>query len=107
MAIEALEGIILMLIKNHLADLVKQAIAAAQNANALPAFPMPDVFVERPQKKEWGDFASSAPLKLARDAKRAPLQIAQAIAAHVPSDETVAKVEASAPGFVNFTLSDA
>ena len=96
-----------MLIKNHLADLVKQAITAAQNANALPAFPMPDVFVERPQKKEWGDFATSAPLKLVRDVKRAPLQIAQAIAAHVPPDETVAKVAASAPGFVNFTLSDA
>jgi arginyl-tRNA synthetase len=96
-----------MLIKNHLANLVKQAITHAQNANALPAFPMPDVFVERPQKKEWGDFATSLPLKLARDAKRAPLQIAQEIAAHVPRDETVAKVEASALGFVNFTLSDA
>lgn len=96
-----------MFIKNHLADLVKQAISAAQNANALPAFPMPDVFVERPQKKEWGDFATAAPLKLARAAKRAPLQIAQTIAAHIPPDETLAKVEASAPGFVNFTLSDA
>lgn len=96
-----------MQIKNHLAALVKQAISAAQNAHALPAFSMPDVFVERPQKKEWGDFATAAPLKLARAAKRAPLQIAQAIAAHIPPDETIAKVEVSAPGFVNFTLSAA
>ncbi|MBI5034088.1 MAG: arginine--tRNA ligase [Chloroflexi bacterium] len=96
-----------MLIKNHLAGLVKQAIVAAQTAGALPAFAMPDVFVERPQRKEWGDFSTSAPLKLARDAKRAPLQIAQVIAAHVPSDEAVAKVDASAPGFVNFTLNGA
>lgn len=96
-----------MQIKNHLVALVKQALSAAQNAHALPTFPMPDVFVERPQKKEWGDFATAAPLKLARDAKRAPLQIAQAIAAHIPPDETIAKVEASAPGFVNFTLSAA
>jgi arginyl-tRNA synthetase len=94
-------------IKHHLAELVKQAIAKAQTAGELPAFALPDVFVERPQKKEWGDFATSLPLKLAREAKRAPIQIAQVIAAHVPSDETVAKVEASAPGFVNFTLSDA
>ncbi len=96
-----------MLIKNHLAELVKQALAAAQNANALAAFPLPEVFVERPQKKEWGDWATAAPLKLARAAKRAPLQIAQAIAAHIPPDEAVAQVTASAPGFVNFVLSDA
>ncbi len=96
-----------MQIKNHLAELVKQAIVAAQNANALPAFPLPSVFVERPQKKEWGDFATSIPLKLAREAKRPPLQMAQAIAAHIPADETIARVEACAPGFVNFTLSDA
>lgn len=96
-----------MLIKNHLATLVKQAIAAAQNAGALPAFALPDVFVERPQRKEFGDFSTSLPLKLAKEAKRAPLQIAQIIAAHVPADEAVAHVDASAPGFVNFKLSDA
>lgn len=96
-----------MLIKNHLAELVRQAIVAAQAAGALPTFATPDIFVERPQRKEWGDFSTSLPLKLARDAKRAPLQIAQVIAAHVPADETVAKVDASAPGFVNFTLNGA
>ena len=93
-----------MLIKNRLAELVKQAIVAAQADGALPAFAMPDVFVERPQRQDWGDFSTSVSLKLARDAKRAPLQIAQAIAAHVPADESVAKVDASAPGFVNFIL---
>jgi len=96
-----------MLIRNHLADLVKQASVRAQNAGALPAFDLPAVFVERPQKKEWGDFSTSLPLKLARAARRAPLQIAQAIVAHMPSDDAVAQVTASAPGFVNFILSDA
>jgi len=96
-----------MLIKNQLAELVKQAIARAQTAGALPAFPTPAVFVERPQKKEWGDFSTALPLKLARAAQRAPLQIAQALAAHVPPDDAVGRVEARAPGFVNFTLSDA
>lgn len=96
-----------MLIKNHLAELVKQAILAAQTAGALPAFPMPEVFVERPQRKEFGDFSTSLPLKLAKEAKRAPLQIAQTIAKHVVTDETIVRVDATAPGFVNFKLSDA
>ncbi len=105
-----------MLIKNHLAELVRQAIVNAQNAGALAAFALPDVFIERPAKKEWGDYATSLPLKLAREvadpatlsgAKRAPLQIAQAIAAHFPRDQAVARVDAAAPGFVNIVLSDA
>jgi arginyl-tRNA synthetase len=96
-----------MLIKNHLAALVKDAIIAAQNSGALPAFALPDVYIERPQRKELGDYSCSQPLKLAREAKRAPLQIAQAIAAHFPSDQAIAKVEGVAPGFVNITLSDA
>jgi len=96
-----------MLVKNQLADLVKQAIQNAQNAGALPAFDLPEVFIERPQKKEWGDFATSLPLKLARDAKRAPLQIAQTMVAHFPASDAVARVEPSAPGFVNIVLSDA
>ncbi len=94
-----------MQIKNHLAELVKQAILNAQNAGALATFAMPETFVERPQRKEYGDFSTSLPLKLAREAKRAPLQIAQAIAAHVPQDDAVAQVTATAPGFVNFVLS--
>jgi arginyl-tRNA synthetase len=96
-----------MLIKNHLAALVKQAITRAQNAGALPTFSLSEVLIERPQRKEWGDFATAAPLKLAREARRAPMQIAQAIVAHLPPDEAIATVEASAPGFVNFRLSDA
>ena len=96
-----------MLIKNHLAALVKDAIIAAQNSGALPAFALPDVYIERPQRKELGDYSCSQPLKLAREAKRAPLQIAQAIAAHFPHDQAIAKVEGASPGFVNITLSDA
>ncbi|HEX7587300.1 MAG TPA: arginine--tRNA ligase, partial [Anaerolineae bacterium] len=96
-----------MLIKNQLAELVKQSIQNAQAAGALPMFELPEVFIERPQKKEWGDFATSLPLKLARDAKRAPLQIAQTLAAHFPANDAVARVEPSAPGFVNIILSDA
>ena len=96
-----------MLIKSHLAALVKQAITNAQTAGALPTFDVPDAPIERPPKKEWGDYATALPLKLARPAKRAPLQIAQAIAVHFPPDDAVARVEPSAPGFVNLTLNDA
>src|SRR5512143_675438 len=96
-----------MRIKSHLAELANQAIQSAQKAGALPDFPVPEVIIERPQKKEWGDFATALPLKLARQARRAPIQIAQAMVAHFPQDPVVARTEAAAPGFVNISLSDA
>ncbi len=96
-----------MQIKRRLAELVRQAALNAQQAGALAAFAVPDIAIERPQRKEWGDFATALPLKLARQAKRAPVQIAQVMAAHFPKDETISKVEAAPPGFVNITLSDA
>lgn len=95
-----------MKIQKHLAELVKRAASNAQQAGALAPFVVPEVAIDRPQKKEWGDFATPLPLKLAREAKRAPLQIAQVLAAHFPSDPAVARVEAAPPGFVNMTLSN-
>jgi arginyl-tRNA synthetase len=96
-----------MQIKNQLAAIIRQAITSAQEAGALPPFPMPDVTIERPQRKEWGDFATALALRLAREAKRPPVQIAQALAAHFPSSSMVAKVQTAPPGFLNMTLSDA
>ncbi|MDO8603883.1 MAG: hypothetical protein Q7K40_00490, partial [bacterium] len=43
-----------------------QAAASAQQAGKLPAVALPEVYLERPQKPEHGDYASSLPLKLAR-----------------------------------------
>lgn len=92
------------MIRNHIAQLTYNAIKVAQQAGDLPNFDIPQVIIERPQKSEWGDFSSSLPLKLASVAKRAPLQIAQTIAKHVPADPALGRVDAVAPGFVNFTL---
>lgn len=96
-----------MLIKNHLAELVRVAIQNAQSAGALPAFEVPVVPIERAAKPEYGDYATALPLKLARDAKRAPLLIAQSIAAHFPQDHAVSTAEAAPPGFINLKLSEA
>jgi arginyl-tRNA synthetase len=92
------------MIRNTLAELVRNAMLAAQNAGELPAFEIPPVEIARPPKPEMGDFSSSLPLKLAAVAKRAPLQIAQSIAKHFPAHAAIEKVETAAPGFVNLTL---
>ena len=95
---------------------VRQAIQSAwQRAQAdLPApadaIDVP-VDIERPADTTRGDFASTIALKLAKPYRRAPLQIAQAIAAHVATTATdpqspIAAVEVAPPGFLNIHLAD-
>ncbi|MCC7355979.1 MAG: arginine--tRNA ligase [Anaerolineae bacterium] len=84
-----------------------QAAQDAQRAGALPPFDLPPLSVERPKQASHGDYASAAALSLARPARKAPLQIAQAIAQHIPPTDMLGKVEAVPPGFINLTLSDA
>ncbi|MHB1004556.1 MAG: arginine--tRNA ligase [Chloroflexota bacterium] len=94
------------LIREQVAALLTRAVEAAQSDGSLPAFATPEVPVERPQNTDHGDFASTLPLKLARAARMNPAAIANALLAHMPPAEFVAKVEIADPGFINFTLND-
>ncbi len=95
------------MIRQRLRKLIYNAILSAQTAGDLPAFDVPDVPIDRPQRPELGDYSSSVALKLASVARRAPLQIAQTIARHLESEPALARVEVVAPGFVNFRLAPA
>jgi arginyl-tRNA synthetase len=79
---------------------------------ALSADGVPPVEVERPAKPEHGDLATSVALKLARPLRRAPLDIARAIAAEVDLASTdprspIATVDVAPPGFINVRVADA
>lgn len=97
-------------------DLIEQrltdALESAQRQGILPAATAdgvalkPDgVALERPQNPDHGDFASSMPLRLAKQMRMAPLKIAEAIAPLVDATEPVASVSAAPPGFLNISFS--
>jgi arginyl-tRNA synthetase len=70
------------------------------------------IAIERPGDISHGDFASNVALKLAKPYRRPPMQLAQAIAAHVATTATdpssvISAVEVAPPGFLNIRLSDA
>lgn len=94
------------MLKDTIADIIKQAVAGAQEAGKLPAVTLPDINIERPQNPGHGDYASSISLKLARAVGTSPLNIASEIASFVrPSDE-IERITVAPPGFINFTLKD-
>jgi arginyl-tRNA synthetase len=98
---------------------VRQAIDAAwQRAQAdLPAVddaasatPVA-IMIEHPSDPTFGDFASNLAMKLAKPYRKAPMEIAKAIAAHVVTtatdpDSLIASVDVAPPGFLNVRLAD-
>ena len=94
-----------MMIKDKIAELLRQAADEAQKRNLLPPLAMPEIVVERPQNPEHGDYASPLALKLARAARVNPLTIAQSLASLIQIPRGVERIAVAPPGFINFTLS--
>jgi arginyl-tRNA synthetase len=94
------------MLRDNIAQLIADALRAAQAADDLPEFEPPPVDIDRPRSQEHGDYTSNIAMRSAKLARKAPLQIAEAIARHVPTSEFVGRVAVAPPGFVNITLAD-
>lgn len=93
-----------MTIRDKIDALVRDASKEAQEKGLLPQITLPETVVERPQKAEHGDYAVTAPLKLARGAGMSPLSIAQHLLDNLQTSEEIESVTLAKPGFINFRL---
>ena len=64
------------------------------------------VKVEIPQQRIYGDMTSNIAMQVSKQLNMAPLVLAREIVKRFPGDEDIEKVEAVAPGFINFFFSD-
>jgi len=96
-----------MTITRKIAEILTVAVAEAQRQGVLPAGDLPTAPVERPQNPEHGDFAYSLPLRLAKIARKAPLQIAENLAPFVPTNGVIGSVAVASPGFLNLKVNPA
>ncbi len=92
------------LVRDQVAALITTGLQAAQKEGALPEFEMPTVVVERSRQPEHGDYGSPVCLRLSREARMAPLEIAHRVVEHLPSAPLVGQVEVAGPGYINVTL---
>src|SRR5258705_710224 len=88
-------------ITDHLADAVRPALDAAR----LPA--PSEVQCEIPREARHGDYATNVAMALAREARRPPRKIPEAIVGAFPRTAVGDRVELAGPGFLNVFLSPA
>ncbi|HOU12711.1 MAG TPA: arginine--tRNA ligase [Anaerolineae bacterium] len=93
-------------LRERIADLVRVGLRDVQASGALPAFAMPEIIpVDQSRHEAHGDYASPVCMGLAKVLRRPPMQIAQAVARHIPTADFVAQIEVAPPGYLNFALS--
>ncbi len=99
-----------MTIVTQLKDKVRKAIVTAlETARAkgeITYTSLPDFTIEVPKEKAHGDFAANVAMLLAKEARKAPRLIAQALQENIPEDTSawLDRTEAAGPGFLNFFL---
>jgi len=90
-------------IRDQLATALRDALVA------LAVEPLPEaISLERPARREHGDWSSNVALAVAKRAGRNPRELAQQFADHLTAHPPahVTAIEIAGPGFVNFRLAD-
>ena len=92
-------------LRDQISELVRAGLQNVQASGDLPAFEVPVAIpVDLSRHASHGDYGSPVCMGLARVLRRAPIQIAQAVARHIPATDFVVRVDVALPGFLNFTL---
>jgi arginyl-tRNA synthetase len=79
-------------------------VRSASSAVAPDTTLLSRIQVEPPREKGHGEIATNAAMVLAKDVRRSPRELAEAIASQLRTDATVARADAAGPGFINLTL---
>ncbi|WP_371376499.1 arginine--tRNA ligase [Sporomusa aerivorans] len=90
-------------IKEALIAAISKAAAAAIAAGVFTVEKLPEIALEIPPQKEFGDFATNFAMQSAKAAKMNPRSIAQAIIERL-NETWLDKAVIAGPGFINFYL---
>ncbi|MDH3871867.1 MAG: arginine--tRNA ligase [Gammaproteobacteria bacterium] len=93
--------------KEHIAQILEDAVRQLQADGSLPDDITPAIMVERTRDREHGDFASNLALTLAKAARSKPRELADRIVATIETGGHIERVEIAGPGFINFFLGPA
>ena len=83
-------------------NLLKAALQSTLNSLGNDSVESDNTFLEKTQDPIHGDFATSLPLKLCKQLKVSPIELARLLASNIPNTSILSKIEVAKPGFINF-----
>ena len=90
--------------KKRVTGYVETAVAAVAKARGFDGAGLPEIGIELPREKVFGDFASNIAMQLAGCWKDNPRAIGLALKEELDKEAGLAKVTIDGPGFINMTL---
>ena len=96
-----------MSFKDHLRELVLQALLDLKRSGMITLEQEPSFAIERAKNPAHGDYATNVAMLLAKPLRKNPRELAEAIAAKLPKSQHIENVEIAGPGFINFHLNQA
>jgi len=95
------------MIRQKIIKLIRKSIKNLQKRKKLPPFKIPEIQIEHPEKRIYGDYSINIAMVIAKKIKENPLKIAKFIISNFKFSisDFFEKVEVKEPGFINFFLS--
>ncbi len=90
--------------KQDIEQLLHAALAHLKGSVLPEDLPLSNLGLERTRDTANGDYASNVAMRLAKQAKLPPRELAQKIVAALPLSPALARVEIAGAGFINFFL---
>ena len=92
-------------IREEIISVVKKAFVECEKKGSLPHIDLPEMLVEVPRERGFGDFSTNIAMQVARQAKLPPRKTAEILAPELDFEGTyIEKAEIAGPGFLNFYL---
>ena len=95
-----------MNIKEHLYNLIDEALKEAVSSGDLPEAEYPAIKIEYPKDAKFGDYSTPIALESAKLIKRSPLEIGEILKKYLlKNDDLISEIEIAKPGFINIFIS--
>jgi arginyl-tRNA synthetase len=92
--------------KNTVRELISDALNRAKTNGDLTLDSAPNIVIEEPKDKKFGDYSTNVAMLMAKTERKNPRAIAESICNCFSEEPRVDSAECAGPGFINLKMSD-
>jgi arginyl-tRNA synthetase len=92
--------------KNTVRKLISDALNRAKKNGDLTLDSAPNIVIEEPKDKKFGDYSTNVAMLMAKSERKNPRAMAESICSCFSEEPRVESAECAGPGFINLKMSD-